>query len=85
MRLWGAKITGSTACHHQGVKDLSPVLCAAATAEDGLVEAAWMPGKHFILGVQWHPEFTHKDDPVSKRLFEAFVTAAKYPWGVAAK
>lgn len=72
-------------CHHQGVKDLSPVLCAAATAEDGLVEAAWMPGKHFILAVQWHPEFNYQNDPVSKRLFEAFVTAAKYPWGVAAK
>ena len=65
--------------HHQAVKDLSPILCAAATSEDGLVEAAWMPGKHFILGVQWHPEFAYKTDPASMRLFEAFVKAAKYP------
>lgn len=77
----GSKEYEVNSWHHQGVKDLSPVLCTAATAPDGLVEAAWMPGKHFILGVQWHPEFSYQQDPAAKRLFEAFVKAAKYPWG----
>lgn len=77
------EIVGSTeysvnSCHHQGIRDLSPLLCAAATAPDGLVEAAWMPGKHFILGVQWHPEWLYQKDPAAMRLFEAFVKAAKY-------
>ncbi len=77
------EIVGSTeysvnSCHHQGIRDLSPLLCAAATAPDGLVEAAWMPGKHFILGVQWHPEWLYQKDPTAMRLFEAFVKAAKY-------
>ena len=70
---------GVNSCHHQGIRDLSPLLCAAATAPDGLVEAAWMPGKHFILGVQWHPEWLYQKDPAAMRLFEAFVKAAKYP------
>ena len=65
-------------CHHQGVKTLSPRLRAAAAAEDGLVEAAWMPDKHFVLAVQWHPEFSYQKDPASLHLFEAFVKAAKY-------
>lgn len=77
------EIVGSTeysvnSCHHQGIRDLSPLLYAAATAPDGLVEAAWMPGKHFILGVQWHPEWLYQKDPAAMRLFEAFVKAAKY-------
>lgn len=71
---------GVNSCHHQAIKDLSPILSAAAISEDGLIEAAWMPGKHFILGVQWHPEFSYQSDPVSMRLFEAFVKASKYPW-----
>lgn len=71
---------GVNSCHHQAIRDLSPILSAAAVSEDGLIEAAWMPGKHFILGVQWHPEFSYQSDPVSMRLFEAFVKAAKYPW-----
>ena len=71
---------GVNSCHHQAIRDLSPILSVAAVSEDGLIEAAWMPGKHFILGVQWHPEFSYQSDPVSMRLFEAFVKAAKYPW-----
>ena len=66
-------------CHHQAVKELSPRLRAAAVSEDGLIEAAWMPDKHFILGVQWHPEFIYREDPKSLQLFAAFVKAAKYP------
>lgn len=75
----GSPDYGVNSCHHQAIRDLSPLLRAAATSEDGLVEAAWMPGKHFILGVQWHPESLYRKDPASLRLFQAFVKAAKYP------
>ena len=74
----GRREYGVNSCHHQGVKTLSPRLRAAAAAEDGLVEAAWMPDKHFVLAVQWHPEFSYQKDPASLHLFEAFVKAAKY-------
>ena len=75
----GSKEYGVNSCHHQAIRDLSPILAPAATSEDGLIEAAWMPGKHFMLGVQWHPEFSYSSDPAAMRLFEAFVKASKYP------
>ena len=61
--------------HHQGVKDLAPVLCPAAYAPDGLVEAVELPGHPFGMAVQWHPEWL-TDQPATRRLFRAFVDAA---------
>lgn len=63
--------------HHQGIKRLSRQLLPAAKAGDGLVEAAMMPDKKFVVAVQWHPEFNYKTDAPSFRLFEAFVKACK--------
>ena len=43
--------------HHQGVECLGAGLVVSGTsALDDLPEAIEMPGKHFVLGVQWHPE-----------------------------
>lgn len=59
--------------HSQGVEHLAPGLRAEAVAPDGLIEAVSLPGaKGFVLGVQWHPEWQYRDNPVSLRLFEAF-------------
>lgn len=63
--------------HHQAVKDLAPGLEVMAVASDGLIEAAWMPGKRFVWGVQWHPEYMFKADADSLKLFEAFIHACK--------
>jgi len=63
--------------HHQSVKDLAPDLVVTARAKDGMVEAVELPGKPFIVGVQWHPEGTWRDDPYSRKLFSAFVQAAR--------
>jgi len=66
--------------HHQGIKALAPGLGPVASAPDGLIEAveASDPAPSaFLLGVQWHPEeLALGDDPASRRLFDAFVTAA---------
>ena len=59
--------------HHQSIKDLSPVLECMARAEDGLIEAVYMPRKKFIWGVQWHPEFSYKADEDSRKIFKAFI------------
>ena len=48
-----------------------------AIASDGLIEAAWMPGKRFVWGVQWHPEYMFKADAGSLKLLEAFINACK--------
>ncbi len=62
--------------HHQALKDLAPGLKISAVATDGIVEAIEDPAKKFVIGVQWHPEGTWKEDTNSKKLFRAFVKAA---------
>lgn len=59
--------------HHQGIRKLAPKLCCAAKAPDGLIEAVFLPEKRFCLAVQWHPEFSWKNDSSSVKLFSAFV------------
>jgi putative glutamine amidotransferase len=68
--------------HHQGIARLANVLKPEAFAEDGLIEAARGPDDSaFCLGVQWHPEWSVKTNPVSTLLFRRFGAAAR---GVAA-
>ncbi|MGH7319501.1 MAG: gamma-glutamyl-gamma-aminobutyrate hydrolase family protein [Candidatus Rokuibacteriota bacterium] len=66
--------------HHQGLKRLAPTLAPVASAPDGLIEAVEArdpAGSLFLVGVQWHPEeLALGGDAPSRRLFEAFVTAA---------
>lgn len=62
--------------HHQGIRQLAGALRAAAQSSDGLVEAVWMPGKKFVFGVQWHPEYSFEKDSDSRRIFGAFTGAA---------
>jgi putative glutamine amidotransferase len=42
--------------HHQAVDLLGRDLLASAHAVDGTIEAVELPGAHWVLGVQWHPE-----------------------------
>jgi putative glutamine amidotransferase len=63
--------------HGQGIRDLAPGLVAEAVAPDGLIEAVSYPSHPgFLIGVQWHPEWRYRDDPVSVALFRAFGLAA---------
>lgn len=61
--------------HTQGVDRLGAGLHVEARAEDGLIEAISMPGKRFIVGMQWHPEGDFYINPPDRMLFEAFKTA----------
>ena len=61
--------------HHQAVKALSPQLKPMAVADDGLVEAAYLPGRRFVWSVQWHPEFAFRTDAASAAILSAFVNA----------
>jgi gamma-glutamyl-gamma-aminobutyrate hydrolase len=62
--------------HGQGIRETGPQLRVEARAPDGLVEAVSLPKHPFALAVQWHPEWHSDRDPVSRRLFEAFIHAA---------
>jgi putative glutamine amidotransferase len=72
--LLGADVIAVNSCHHQGVKELSRELVCMAEAEDGLIEAVYMPGKRFVWAIQWHPEYS-LDDENSQKLFSTFVKA----------
>jgi len=62
--------------HHQAVKDVAPGFRIGALSEDGIIEAIEHPSKRFVLGVQWHPEGTFREDMYSKKLFRAFIREA---------
>lgn len=63
--------------HHQAVKDPASCLETMAVSEDGLIEAMYMPGKRFVVGVQWHPEFAYLSDPRCLNIAKAFVAACE--------
>lgn len=63
--------------HHQGIDQLAPDLIPVAHAEDGVIEGITLPGRRFILGVQWHPEALVDDHPPMKNLFVSLVNAAR--------
>jgi putative glutamine amidotransferase len=59
--------------HSQGIDRMASRLRTEATAPDGAIEAVSMPdAKSFLLGVQWHPEWRHAENAVSKAMFAAF-------------
>lgn len=61
--------------HHQAVKKLAPGLEKMAVSEDGLIEAVFKPGSHFLWAVQWHPEFSFVTDKAAQMIFSAFVAS----------
>jgi len=63
--------------HHQGVKTVPAGFTVSASAEDGLVEALEDSAHPFFLAVQWHPEGTFDGDAPSRKIFEAFIHAAR--------
>ena len=69
--LVGATEVTVNSSHHQAV-DSPGDLTVTGYAEDGTIEVCEDPSAEFVLGVQWHPEFSD-DEQVSENLFRAFV------------
>jgi putative glutamine amidotransferase len=63
--------------HHQGIARLAPGLRPVALASDGLIEGVEVADDRFVVGVQWHPEDLVDVDPRMRRLFDAFIAAAR--------
>jgi putative glutamine amidotransferase len=62
--------------HHQAVARLGTGLRVSATdPEDGTVEAIELPGRRYVLAVQWHPENQVLEDPEQRKLLESFSAA----------
>lgn len=64
--------------HHQAIKTVAPNFQQTALASDGVIEGIELPGKHFVVGVQWHPERSFHSDEASQRVFHAFIKAAQH-------
>lgn len=62
--------------HHQGLSRVAEGLEKIAWAEDGVLEAVYLPERSWVLGVQWHPEAMADTDEHQRAIFELFVKAA---------
>jgi putative glutamine amidotransferase len=65
--------------HHQAVKIPGDGMqIAARSIPDGVIEAIELNStRHFVLGVQWHPERTYTSSAASRAIFSSFVVAAE--------
>jgi putative glutamine amidotransferase len=63
--------------HHQAVENPGEgVVVSARSVKDDVVEGIEMPGRGFVVGVQWHPESFWRRPVGFRPLFEAFTAAA---------
>ena len=72
-RVLNTKKLSVNSYHHQAIKRKADTLKSMVVSEDGIVEAVEMTDKKFVWAVQWHPEFSHKTDANSRKIFEEFV------------
>lgn len=63
--------------HHQAVRRLGEGVVVTARATDGVVEAFEVPKRHFVMGVQWHPEQLVVSVPANVGIYGALVEAAR--------
>ncbi len=75
--IFGAEEIQVNSMHHQGICRLAEGLTASAVASDGLIEALETSNDRFVVGVQWHPEMLIDKDAGTRRLFVAFIEAAR--------
>ena len=52
-------------------------MVVSALGDDGVIEGIEMPGRRFVLGVQWHPESFWDQGAAFHSLFEALVREAQ--------
>ena len=63
--------------HHQAISKLGEGLEVMALADDGIIEAAYLPGERYFRAYQWHPERLFEIDEDNRAIFVDFINAAK--------
>lgn len=75
-KIVGAGKIGVNSRHHQAVKKVGKgLVISARSTEDDVIEAVEMPGKKFVVAVQWHPEDQVNNSDSARKLFLAFTKA----------
>jgi putative glutamine amidotransferase len=75
-QVFGSTCFMTCSIHHQGIKQLGRDLIATGFAKDGLTEVVeGTDPKHFLIGMQGHPERSCKEYSEHNSLFSAFIDA----------
>jgi putative glutamine amidotransferase len=62
--------------HHQAIDRLGEGLVVSARSKgDGVIEGVEIPGRRFVVAVQWHPEAFWSEPDSFQTLFDAHATA----------
>ncbi|MBU2644646.1 gamma-glutamyl-gamma-aminobutyrate hydrolase family protein [bacterium] len=59
--------------HHQALRDVAGDMVITARSPDGVIEGIEIDSHPWLVGVQWHPELSAKEDPLQQRLFNRLV------------
>jgi putative glutamine amidotransferase len=82
-QLAGGLDSAVNSTHHQSIERLGMGLEAIAYAPDGVVESvSGTNQRHWILGVQWHPEKSFGCDEFSRNLFSYFLARCRAVRGI---
>jgi putative glutamine amidotransferase len=77
-RLLGCESIRVNSLHGQGILEPGKRVVIEGIAEDGTIEAICIQdAPSFALGVQWHAEYDPQQNPINRKLFEAFGQALK--------
>lgn len=71
----GTEIIEVNSTHHYVVDFPMNDLIINSNSEDGIIEGVELPGKSFVLGIQWHPEYLMDEN--SLKIFNSFINAIK--------
>lgn len=63
--------------HHQAVKDIANGLRVVAKSPDEIVEGLESSSHPWMIGVQWHPEKSAREDATQQALFDKLVEIAR--------
>jgi len=63
--------------HHQAIKALGRGLAVMAYADDGVIEAVYLPNKPYFRAYQWHPERLQAIDADNLAIFSEFIKACR--------
>lgn len=68
------KIVKVNSHHHQAVNELGRSLLKSAWTNDGIIECIEeVREERYVIGVQWHPELSYRQDTLSSNIFSDFV------------